>query len=109
SKDETSTKSETTNHLQQARTLFSRSEDFETLAAANERIFPKDDLGPGASELGGPYFIDKQLSGSWGTNAHAYMHDPLMRNQEVENYQKKDTKQEKRDQNASTQAPNTTP
>src|SRR5699024_11743667 len=28
SKDETSTKSETTNHLQQARTFFSRSEDF---------------------------------------------------------------------------------
>ena len=109
SKDETSTKNETTNHLQQARTFFSRSEDFETLAAATERIFPKDDLGPGAIELGVPYFIDKQLSGSWGTNAHAYMHDPFMRNQEVENYQKKDTKQDKTGPNASTQAPTPTP
>src|SRR5699024_680385 len=54
-------------------------------------------------------FIDKQLSGSWGTNAHAYMHDPFMRNQEVENYQKKDTKQDKTGPNASTQAPTPTP
>src|SRR5699024_12352606 len=76
---------------------------------ATERIFPKDDLGPGAIELGVPYFIDKQLSGSWGTNAHAYMHDPFMRNQEVENYQKKDTRQDKTGPNASTQAPTQTP
>src|SRR5699024_8761902 len=44
SKDETSTKSETTSHLQQARTSFSRSEVFETLGAATEKIFPIQDL-----------------------------------------------------------------
>lgn len=110
SKDETSTKSDqATNQLQQARTFFSRSEDFETLAAATERIFPKDDLGPGAIELGVPYFIDKQLSGSWGSNAQAYMHDPFMRNKQVEEYQRKDTKQNKTGPNASTQAPTPTP
>src|SRR5690625_1772336 len=77
SKDETSTKSETTNHLQQARTFFSRSDDFETLAAATERIFPKDDNGPGAIELGVPYFIDKQLAGFWGFNSKDYTQGPF--------------------------------
>src|SRR5699024_449590 len=109
SKDVTSTKSETTNHLQLSRSFFNRSEYFETLADAMYRIFKIDDLGSGAIALGVPYFIDKQLSGSWGTNAHAYMHDSFMRNQEVENYQKKDTKQDKTGPNASTQAPTPTP
>src|SRR5690625_1338757 len=50
-------------NLQDARMFFSRSEDFAILAAATERIFPEDDQGPGAIELGVPYFIDKQLAG----------------------------------------------
>src|SRR5699024_12442357 len=53
-----------------------RSDDFETLAAATERIFPEDDAGPGAIALGVPYFIDKQLSGFWGTNHEDYMKGP---------------------------------
>lgn len=63
--------------LQDARTFFSRSEDFNTLAAATERIFPEDDQGPGAIELGVPYYIDKQLAGSFGSNAHDYMRGPF--------------------------------
>ncbi|MEI3613953.1 gluconate 2-dehydrogenase subunit 3 family protein [Pseudogracilibacillus sp. SO30301A] len=43
------------------------------MSAATERIFPKEDKGSGAIELGVPYFIDKQLNNSWGTNAHVYM------------------------------------
>lgn len=62
--------------LQDARTFFNRSDDFETLAAATERIFPEDDAGPGAIALGVPYFIDKQLSGFWGTNHEDYMKGP---------------------------------
>lgn len=62
--------------LQEARTYFSRLDDFETLAAATERIFPKDDNGPGAIELGVPYFIDKQLAGAWGANHKEYMKGP---------------------------------
>lgn len=53
--------------------FFDRKEVFNTLSAATERIFPKEDKGSGAIELGVPYFIDKQLNNSWGTNAHVYM------------------------------------
>ncbi|MBM7600296.1 gluconate 2-dehydrogenase gamma chain [Virgibacillus halotolerans] len=64
--------------FQEARQFFSRYEDFLVLAAATERIFPKDDNGPGAIELGVPYFIDKQLAGRWGINGRDYRHAPFM-------------------------------
>src|SRR5699024_2964265 len=95
--------------LHDARMFFKRREDFETLSAATERIFPEDDNGPGAIELGVPYFIDKQLAGSWGTNAKAYMHDPFRQNQQVKDYQHKDTRQDKSGANTSTKAPTPTP
>lgn len=60
-----------------ARTFFSRQEDFAALAAATERIYPEDDNGPGAIELGVPYFIDKQLYGTWGTNGTDYRMGPF--------------------------------
>lgn len=60
-----------------ARTFFSRSEDFQTLAAATERIYPEDDSGPGAIELGVPYFIDRQLYGFWGSNSKDYRSGPF--------------------------------
>ncbi len=63
--------------LQEARMFFRRREDFETLAYATERIYPADDNGPGAIELGVPYFIDKQLAGYWGSNAKTYMGAPF--------------------------------
>lgn len=95
--------------LQRARVFFSRKGDFEVLAAATERIFPEDDLGPGAIELGVPYFIDRQLAGSWGTNAKEYMRDPFYQNKETEEYQRKDSKQDKAGPNTSTKAPTPTP
>lgn len=63
--------------LAEARTFFSRKKDFQTLAAMTERIYPEDDQGPGAIELGVPYFIDKQLGGSWGFNAKDYKMGPF--------------------------------
>ncbi|MHC0551313.1 gluconate 2-dehydrogenase subunit 3 family protein [Salinicoccus sp. CNSTN-B1] len=60
-----------------ARTFFSRSEDFETLAAATERIYPEDDNGPGAIALGVPYFIDRQMSGFYGQNSQDYTMGPF--------------------------------
>lgn len=62
--------------LDDARTYFSRREDFETLAAASEVIYPEDDNGPGAIELGVPYFIDRQCNEFWGRNAREYMMGP---------------------------------
>src|SRR5690625_49003 len=63
--------------LQDARVFFDRKEDFEILQAATERIFPKDNNGPGAIELAVPYYIDKQLNGTWGRNAFDYMDGPF--------------------------------
>ena len=95
--------------LQNARVFFSRKEDFDILSAATERILPEDEHGPGAIELGVPYFIDKQLAGSWGTNAKEYMKDPFRQNQQTHNYQHKDTPQDKAGPNTSTKAPTPTP
>src|SRR5699024_10752567 len=95
--------------LQRARGFFSRKSDFEILAAATERILPEDDLGPGAIELGVPYFIDRQLDGSCGTNAKEYMRDPFRQNEYTKDYQKKDSRQDKSGPNTSTKAPTPTP
>lgn len=84
-KTETVTKGDkTTADLTDARMFFSRKEDFDILSAATERIFPKDDNGPGAIELGVPYFIDKQLAGPWGMNAKEYMKGPFPQNATVQ-------------------------
>lgn len=99
----------TEENLQEARMFFSRSEDFAILAAATERIYPEDNHGPGAIELGVPYFFDKQLAGSWGTNAKEYMKDPFFQNQETIDYQHKDVDQDKAGPNTSTKAPTPTP
>src|SRR5690625_5165039 len=104
-KPETQTKSEKTNtSLQDARMYFSRKEDFEVLEAATERIFPEDDNGPGAVELGVPYFIDKQLAGQWGSNTKAYMRDPFKHDKQVQDYEHQDQDQDKQVPNSSTQA-----
>lgn len=47
--------------------------------AAAERIFPKDDIGPGATELGVAFFIDHQLASPWGVNAREYRMGPFVR------------------------------
>lgn len=58
------------------RMFFTNALQFQTLSAACERIFPKDELGPGAIDLAVPYFIDNQLAGAWGVNAREYMDGP---------------------------------
>lgn len=63
--------------FEEARMFFTRAEDFKALEMATERIYPKDDNGPGAIELGVPYFIDKQLAGAWGVNAKDYRKGPF--------------------------------
>lgn len=63
--------------LTKARMFFKRAEDFRVLSAAVERIFPEDDIGPGAISLAIPYFIDKQLAGEYGFNSREYMEGPF--------------------------------
>ncbi len=58
------------------RMFFTNDLEFFILTAAAERIFPKDENGPGAKDLGVPYFVDNQLAGSWGYNAREYTAGP---------------------------------
>lgn len=96
--------------LTEARTFFSRGEDFEVLSAATERLFPKDELGPGAIALGVPYFIDKQLSGEWGSNAKDYMNGPFPQNAAAYEYEnQEDRSQDEQGPNTETQVPTPTP
>ena len=66
----------TANPLNRARMFFTNELDFSTLSEAAERIFPKDEFGPGAKELAVPYFIDNQLAGAYGYNAREYIAGP---------------------------------
>ncbi len=68
----------------EARMFFSRYEDFVVLAAATELIFPKDDNGPGAIELDVPFYIDKQLAGTWGVNGDDYRQGPFIEKDDLE-------------------------
>ncbi|MEK4487356.1 gluconate 2-dehydrogenase subunit 3 family protein [Psychrobacillus sp. FSL H8-0484] len=108
-------KKPTTNHttvsggLQEARVFINRAEDFDILSAATERIFPKDDLGPGAIELGVPYFIDKQLAGEWGMNAKEYMKGPFITDIQAAGNHNNKRNQDSQGPNAETQVPTPTP
>ncbi len=93
-------------NLTEARMFFSRKEDFDILSAATERLFPESKDGPGAIELGIPYFIDKQLAGSWGDNAKEYMSGPFIQTQQVQN---PNINQDSQGPNTETQSPTPTP
>lgn len=71
----------------QAFMYFTSEADFKTLSAATERIFPEDENGPGAIELGVPYFIDHQLAGSYGHNSQEYMQGPFKEGSDFQGYQ----------------------
>ncbi|WP_206207708.1 gluconate 2-dehydrogenase subunit 3 family protein [Virgibacillus indicus] len=57
--------------------MFFYPEEYETTMAAAERIFPKNDLGPGAMELNAGIYIDHQLASQWGVNARDYTDGPF--------------------------------
>lgn len=67
--------------------MFLSKDEFATTQAAVERIFPKDDNGPGAADLGVAYFIDHQLAGSYGFNARDYMEPPFFHGEKEQGYQ----------------------
>ncbi len=47
------------------------------LVAACDRLIPKDEVGPGAVELGVPEYIDRQMQTSYGDGALWYMDGPF--------------------------------
>ncbi|WP_068775604.1 gluconate 2-dehydrogenase subunit 3 family protein [Paenibacillus sp. FJAT-26967] len=67
--------------------MFFNQEQLRITEAAAERIFPKDELGPGAKELGVAYYIDHQMAGQWGLNAKDYMMGPFYKAEVTQGYQ----------------------
>jgi len=47
------------------------------VSAVASRIMPSDESGPGAREAGVVIYIDRQLAGPWGRDAHRYTHEPF--------------------------------
>ncbi|HJF34378.1 MAG TPA: gluconate 2-dehydrogenase subunit 3 family protein [Sporosarcina psychrophila] len=74
--------------------FFTNMAEFSVLSQAVERIFPEDDLGPGAIGLGVPYFIDNQLAGNYGSNAKEYMQGPFPAGEATQGYQSRLTRAE---------------
>ena len=74
--------------------FFRNEKDFSILSKATERIFPEDDLGPGAIGLDVPYFIDHQLAGNYGSNSKEYMQGPFDVGAPTQGYQSRLTRAE---------------
>lgn len=85
--EETAPEEKEDKHYSETRMFFTRYEDFNVLRHATERIFPEDDIGPGAIGLGVPYFIDKQLAGEYGSNKKDYMRSPAQQVEHINTYQ----------------------
>nr|WP_245837408.1 gluconate 2-dehydrogenase subunit 3 family protein [Virgibacillus phasianinus] len=85
--EQPSTRSSKESNFNRALMFFTRQSDFQILSAATERIYPKDDQGPGAIELGVPYFIDHELAGAYGHNEREYMKGPFLEGTEYQGYQ----------------------
>lgn len=66
---------------------FTTYKEFNVLSQAVERIFPEDELGPGAIGLGVPFFIDNQLAGNYGNNTREYMQGPFFPGEPTQGYQ----------------------
>src|SRR5712675_809391 len=56
---------------------FFTAEEARIVSAACARIFPSDASGPGATEAGVVIFIDRQLAGPYGRDAHRYTQPPF--------------------------------
>lgn len=74
--------------------MFFTPEQFQVIDAATERIFPKDENGPGAKDLLVAYFIDHQLAGAWGTGAKEYTQGPFFPGEATQGYQGRLNRQE---------------
>lgn len=59
-----------------ARLLFFTPDEAKSVEAIVDTFLPKDEVGPGAVELGVVGFIDRRLSGGYGLNATFFMAGP---------------------------------
>jgi gluconate 2-dehydrogenase gamma chain len=51
--------------------------EFDYVTAMAETIWPTDELGPGARVAGVGYYLDGQLTGSWGQGQRFYLNGPF--------------------------------
>ncbi len=56
---------------------FFNEEEARIVAAATERIFPGDEVGPGAKDAGVVIYIDRQLGGPYGQDRYRYTQGPF--------------------------------
>src|SRR5665213_550835 len=63
--------------------------EIDFIEAAVARLIPADELGPGAKEAGVTFFIDHQLSGSFGRAETWYMQGPWKQGTPQQGYQLK--------------------
>ena len=61
------------------------------VTAAVDRLIPPDTTGPGASEVGVPFFIDRQLAGLFGQGQHYYLSGPWPKGVPEQGYQSRFT------------------
>jgi gluconate 2-dehydrogenase gamma chain len=73
---------------------FFTAEDAHTVSAACERIFPKDESGPGATEAGVVVYVDRQLAGPYGRDQFRYTRGPFVNSVPEHGYQGKATPRE---------------
>jgi len=64
------------------------------LDAALSRLIPANDLGPGAKEADGTFYIDQQLSSTWGTHGRHYRQGPWADGTPEQGWQSRLTPQE---------------
>lgn len=67
---------------------FFTAEEAAFVDAATDRLIPADELGPGAPEAGVTVFIDRQLSGAYGSAAKWYMQGPWGESVPEQGYQR---------------------
>jgi len=67
--------------------LFFDSPEAAFIEAAVARLIPHDAVGPGALEAGVPRFIDRQLTGPYGTGDHFYLESPFPKGTPTQGWQ----------------------
>ncbi|QGZ64651.1 gluconate 2-dehydrogenase subunit 3 family protein [Paraburkholderia acidisoli] len=69
-------------------------EEWAFINAACDTLIPKDDVGPGAVELGVPQYIDRQMQTPYGDASRWYMQGPFFKVEPEFGYQAKLTPKE---------------
>lgn len=69
---------------------FFTAKEARVVSAACERIFPRDDSGPGATDAGVVIYIDRQLAGPYGRDKYRYVKPPFLTSVPEHGYQAKE-------------------